>query len=191
MEYNYSTHIFIDLQHLNIPSVLPILCVKRSIAYFENICIIKRKIRLGCQHSFLVKYSDVLNLKNLFTALWYEILATQVGILHVSDELRKNDLEVSELIEKKYLAFPSLKISRNPFLKWETIFAVVNGEFGAGTLNLAGSWNSVSQNHLLLFLWNSINIRPIFQPLENCGDLRVKVSKSSLLSEPALSSLRS
>lgn len=120
----------------------------------------------------------------VYSYLWYyQIFAIRAGILHVSDELRENDLLVSELIGKNFFAFPSLKISRNPFLKWETVFAVINGEFGAGTLNLAGSWNSVSQNCLLLFLWNSINIRPIFQPLKNCGDLRVKVSESSLLTE--------
>lgn len=130
---------FINLQHLNVPSVLPILCVKRSITYFQTTCVIKRKIRLGRQHSILVKYSDALNFKTVYSYLYYQILAIQVEILHISDELRENNLEVFKPTGKKSFAFPSLKISRNPFLKWETLFAVANEGFGAGTLNLARS----------------------------------------------------
>jgi len=109
-----------------------------------------------------------------------------VEILHVSDELRENNLEVSEPIGKKFFAFPSLKFSRNPFLKWEALIAVANKGFGVGTLNLPGSWNCVSQNCLLLFLWNSIHIWPTYQPLENWKFLRDKISKSSLLTTCSL-----
>lgn len=70
VEYNCSTHMFIKLQHLNKTSVLPILCVKRSVTYFEISCVIKRKIMLGCQHSLLINYSDALNFKTLFTAIY-------------------------------------------------------------------------------------------------------------------------
>lgn len=40
-------------------SILPAICMKDLLQLIEIICVNTRNIRIGCQHVFSVKYSDI------------------------------------------------------------------------------------------------------------------------------------